>query len=164
MELYLVRHGIAAERKPGLKDQDRSLTPKGRKKAECVAKRLKALGVRFDLILSSPLLRARQTAEILAEEVPYQGKVSCSDLLRPGSDLLVILKELQKYSKAHTRVALVGHEPDLSFLASLLISGKPGLGLEIKKVAVCQLQIDRFTSLPCATLVWLCPPKVFGAD
>lgn len=69
MELYLIRHGIAAERGTYPKDEERPLTEKGRAKTQKVAQRLYALGLRFDFILTSPLVRARQTAEILKKLV-----------------------------------------------------------------------------------------------
>jgi phosphohistidine phosphatase len=160
MELYLLRHGLAVERTVGLKDRERTLTPKGRKKTAALAARLKALKISFDLILASPFVRARETAEMVAAKTKPKGALALSGHLMPGGNLKLVLKELQD-NAGKKSVLLVGHEPDLSQLVSLLVTGKAGLKLDLKKGGLCKLDIEDFSSLPCATLLWLAPSKLF---
>ncbi len=161
MELYVLRHGIAVERTVGIKDRERALTPKGRKKTEGLAARLKALEVSFDWIVASPFVRARETAEIMAAKMSYKGELAFIGHLLPGGNLKLVIKELQN-NAGKKSVLLVGHEPDLSQLISILVTGKPGLRLELKKGGLCKLAIENMFSMPCAALVWLAPPKLLG--
>ncbi len=161
MELYVLRHGLAVERTVGLKDRERTLTPKGKQRTAALANHLKALKISFDWILASPFVRARETAEIMAERMNYKGELAFSGHLLPGGSPRMVFKELQDNS-AKESVLLVGHEPDLSQLISMLVTGKLGLRLEMKKGGLCKLEIDDLASLPCATMVWLAPPKLLG--
>src|SRR5262245_58322527 len=121
MELYILRHGIAVERgSRGFEiDRQRPLTKEGEEKMMQTAKALLAMGLRFDLILSSRLVRARQTAEIVADELGEE--ITFSDHLAPGANALDLIHEINR--KKPKRALLVGHEPDLSQLVSVMISG-----------------------------------------
>ena len=115
MDIYFIRHGIAADPSEYEYDRDRPLTAKGREKTEQVAEKIRRIGVTFDLILTSPLVRAKQTAQILLE-------VGLTDLveefipLSPGGNLQEFLQTWSEsdYGKTEGAIALVGHQPDLT--------------------------------------------------
>src|ERR1035438_494590 len=125
MNLYILRHGIAVE--PGTrgyeKDADRPLTPEGERKLSQIAEAMEALDLTFDLILSSPYLRARQTAEIVAEALKARKRLEFSDSLAPGGSTMKLVELLNCLTPPPQNVLLVGHEPYLSGLVSLLASG-----------------------------------------
>jgi phosphohistidine phosphatase len=125
MELYLIRHGIAEERSPDLEDEKRELTAKGQDKTQKVAKRLYELGLRFELILTSPLARARQTAEIL-QTCGLSSQIEESSHLSPEGNFHLWLNWLEQKHMliTDTQLALVGHEPDLGQWAEIMIWGK----------------------------------------
>jgi phosphohistidine phosphatase len=157
MELYILRHGIAVERgTPGYKkDSDRPLTPEGEEKMRQIADAMRGMDLKFDVILSSPYTRAEQTANIVAGELDEE--VSYSDYLAPGSNALELIGEIN--DERPQRVLLVGHEPDLSSLISVLITGGSEAGIELKKGGLCKLTTDKLVFGQCATLNWLLTPK-----
>jgi phosphohistidine phosphatase len=121
-ELYLVRHAIAVDRgMPGLPDDARPLTPKGRKRMQQIAKGLRRLGLRPDRILTSPLPRALETAEIVADALGLADRLECIDMLRPDRDTPVIRDWI--LTRTDDRLMLVGHNPGLSELQGLLVAG-----------------------------------------
>lgn len=142
MELYFIRHGIAVERDGALPDPERPLTEKGRQKTTKVAQRFSEIGVRFDLILSSPLLRAKQTAEILLE-ANLSSQVQEFSALAPGGDMQQWLKWWEKsdYHQDKSCLALVGHEPDLGNWAQMLLWDKIEDKLVLKKGGVLALEL-----------------------
>jgi phosphohistidine phosphatase len=122
MRLYFLRHGIAEERSPSGSDFDRRLTDEGIREMETVAQGLHKLGLRFDAILTSPLVRARQTAAIVARELNVEDVLREERGLASGAGLGDLQDVLESQpSKAH--VLLVGHEPDFSGFVSRLIGG-----------------------------------------
>jgi phosphohistidine phosphatase len=157
MEIYILRHGIAVERgtRGYKKDSDRPLTKEGEEKMLEIAKTLLEMDLKFDLILSSPLVRAQQTAAIVADELGEE--VTYSDFLSPGADARELIAELN--DEKPQQVLLVGHEPDLSQLISLLISGGGNAAIELKKGGLCKLTSEKLTFGQCATLNWLLTPK-----
>jgi phosphohistidine phosphatase len=161
MNLYLLRHGIAVE--PGTpgyaKDADRPLTPEGGRKLRHVAGAMAALELSFDLILSSPYLRARQTAEIVAEALKARKRLELSDSLAPGGSAKKLVELLNHLQPPPEHVLLVGHEPYLSGLISLLVSGDASLAVVMKKGGMCKLSIESLKPGRCATLEWLLTPK-----
>ena len=164
MNLYLLRHGLAVEQTiPSFKlDSDRPLTAEGRKKTARLATFLRRLEISFDLILTSPYVRARQTAEIVAEKLGTPKALELSKYLAPGSALKPLIDELNHRRHPMNYVLLVGHEPDLSRLTSILVTGKPGLALEMKKGGLCKLEIATLRPGRCATLQWLLTPKLYS--
>lgn len=132
-ELLLLRHGIAEERAPGLEETQRALTPHGRERTARVLERLVALGLTGDALVTSPLRRALQTAE-LAVQAGLAERLECSDDLAPGADPLPLL------ARAERRLILVGHEPDLSDLAAALC-GAPAGCLRLRKAGVILLEL-----------------------
>jgi len=161
MELFILRHGIAVARgTKGYKmDSERPLTKEGVEKTGRIAEAMLEMDIQFDLILSSPLVRARETAKIDAGEL--RADVSLTDLLAPGADPAELVSELNR--KKPKSVLLVGHEPDLSRLISALISGHPDAGIELKKGGLCKLTADQLTLGRSATLNWLLTPKQLRA-
>jgi phosphohistidine phosphatase len=161
MKLCFLRHGIAIERgTPGMRDDERPLTEEGCDKTRQVAAALETLRVKFDLILSSPNRRARQTAEIVAAVLDAKKVVRFSDHLAPGGSLQGLVNELNRENAGHQDVLLVGHEPDFSQHIAVLTSGKPALQLEMKKAGLCRLEVASLRAGRCATLEWLLPPKL----
>ena len=157
MELYILRHGIAVERgTPGYKkDSDRPLTPEGEEKMRQIADAMRGMDLKFDLILSSPYARAEQTAKIVAGELDED--VSYSDYLVPGGNALELIGEIN--DERPQRVLLVGHEPDLSSLISVLVTGGSDAGIELKKGGLCRLTTEKLVFGKCARLNWLLTPK-----
>ncbi len=159
MNLYLVRHAIAEEESPSVEDRQRELTDKGAKKMRLIAKGLLTLGVEFDFILASPYVRAQQTAEILADVFKMKKQVATSENLTPASDPNLLLAEInEKYTV--DSLAIVGHEPYLSTLVSLLTAGGSPIEMTFKKGGVCWLSIDDLRHARQATLEWLLTPGV----
>ena len=161
MNLYILRHGLAAERAASrhAKDSDRPLTPKGKRKLWRTVRTMEGLGIRFDLILSSPYLRARQTAEIVAEGFGAEKHLRLSDALEPDGDVEKLIELLDSIRPAPEDVLLVGHEPYLSGLVSLLVTGQSGLSMALKKGGLCRLSVESLDPGRCASLEWLLTPK-----
>ena len=161
MELYLIRHGIAEEQRFNIKDEERQLTPEGRQKTEKVAQRLGKLGLHFDLILTSPLVRARQTAEILIA-AKLSSELEESSYLIPEGDIYSWLAgwlEPKNYSPQN-HLALVGHEPCLSEWAEILLWGEVKARLVLKKAGMIGIKLPETGSpLGRSQMFWLTPPK-----
>jgi phosphohistidine phosphatase len=161
MNLYIIRHAIAVDE--GLPeygdDSQRPLTDKGKKKMRQIAKGLRTLGVDFDLVLSSPYLRAKETAEILADVFKVKEDVALSDNLTPMGDPDLLISEMNEKYRANS-VALVGHEPQLTSLIGLLVSENAGMDISLKKGGVCRLSVDDLHHIRKATLEWLITPGI----
>ncbi len=159
MELYLIRHGLAGQHGDYPNDDDRPLTQEGKRKTEHVAKRLLALGLQFDLILTSPLMRARQTAEIF--KATHLGvALEVAGYLAPGGDLQSWHTWLEAWRTPGKTLALVGHEPDLSGWAELLIWGEVRDRIILKKAGAIGLVLpDTGSAISNSQLFWLTPPK-----
>jgi len=161
MNLYVIRHAIAVDEGTSEyeSDSERPLTDKGRKKMRQIAKALRNLGVEFDLILSSPYVRARETAEILADVFKMKKKLDFSDNLIPmGNPELLITEVNEKYSV--NSLAVVGHEPHLSTLVGLLVAENAKIDVTLKKGGVCYLSADDLHQEHRATLEWLLTPGI----
>ena len=158
MEIYILRHGIAVERgTPGYKkDSERPLTKEGEDKMHQIAEAMLGMELKFDLILSSPYIRAAQTAQIVANELDEE--VTFTDALIPDGNPLDLIAEIN--DEKPQRLLLVGHEPDLSRLASVLITGGSDAVIELKKGGLCKLTSDKLTFGQCATLNWLLTPRL----
>jgi phosphohistidine phosphatase len=158
LELYLIRHGIAAERSDDYPDDSkRPLTNNGIARVRREAKALEALGVSFDQIVSSPLTRTKQTAEILAETMKSKPPIATSDALAPAGTPSAVVQELVKYARK-ARVAVVGHEPNLGELAAKLIGAR--IPIEFKKGAICRIDFEVLPPKGVGQLRWFMPPKV----
>jgi len=161
MKIHILRHGIAVVRDDldSKNDAARRLTPKGKRQLRQTAAALKKMGLRFDLILSSPYLRAKQTAEIVAESLKLKKRLKFSGALAPDGRPEDLVRELSESKPAPENVLLVGHEPYLSSLISLLTTGGLNLAMDFKKGGLCKLEIEKLNHGQCATLVWLLTPK-----
>ncbi len=161
MDLYILRHGIAVE--PGTpgydRDAERPLTPKGERKLWRITEAMSALELSFSLILSSPYTRARQTAEIVAEAFDARKKLQFSDTLTPSGSGKKLVELLSSLKPSPESVLLVGHEPYLSELISLLVSGDSSVSVLMKKGGLCKLSAESLKPGRCAALEWLLTPR-----
>ena len=158
LELYLIRHGVAAERGEEFPDDSkRPLTSEGIARLRKEAKAIEGLGVGFDQILSSPLLRARQTADVFAEELKAKPPIANTDALTPAGSPGAVIQELSKHMRK-ARIALVGHEPNMGELAAFLIGAK--VPLPFKKGAICRIDFSVFPPKGKGELCWFVTPKM----
>jgi phosphohistidine phosphatase len=161
MNLYVLRHGLAIERgTPGYaKDSDRPLTPKGERKLWQVTEAMHALDLTFDVILTSPYVRARQTAEIVAEAFDARKKLEEVEHLTPDGSFKKLVEYLNDHKPVPASVLLVGHDPHLSELISLLVSGDSHASILMKKGGLCKLSAEALQPGRCSILEWLLTPK-----
>lgn len=159
MDLFFLRHGKAFDRSPKFRpDSIRPLTPEGEEEMRKVARGIKRLDIEFDVILTSPYLRASRTAEIFHEVVKC-GKLHTTEAMTPDAEPAAIVHEIEeKYSKAES-IVVVGHEPHMSTLMSLLLSGRTDLSIDFKKAGFAKFCIDHLKAGRCACLKWLMTPK-----
>jgi phosphohistidine phosphatase len=157
-ELYLIRHGVAAERGENYPDDTkRPLTNEGVQKLRKEAKAFVELDIVFDVILTSPLVRTRQTAEIVAAAFRNAPPIVNMASLAPGSSHNAIIEELSKQHRRH-RIALVGHEPGIGELAGRLIGVRRPL--EFKKGAVCRIDVTALPPTGSGQLRWFLTPRI----
>lgn len=161
MNLYIIRHAIAIDEGTPEYEQDseRPLTDKGKKKMRQIAKGLRTLGADFDLILASPYVRAKETAEILADVFKVKTDIAFSDNLIPMGDPDLLIAEMNEKYSANS-IALIGHEPHLTALISLLIADNTGVDITLKKGGVCRLSADDLHHTRKAALEWLLTPGI----
>jgi phosphohistidine phosphatase len=159
-ELLIVRHGIAVEPGTvGIADAERPLTPKGVKRMRQVAEGLFKLDLKLDRIVTSPLPRARQTAEIVAEALDALELVEVSNVLQAGTAAATIERWLRERSEE--RLMIVGHNPTLSDLVSLLVLGSTQPEIcDLKKGAVAALT-GTGTTKNLFDVNWIAPPRLF---
>jgi phosphohistidine phosphatase len=159
MEIHLLRHGIAEERAAhGGPDDERALTAEGRRKVRSVAKAMRAMRLSFDVIFSSPLVRALQTAEIVAESLRLKRRLQLTEHLGSGATTEKQIAWLKSLRPAPGSVLLVGHEPNFSELTSRLLTGHERLAINFKKAGFCKVTAER-PGAELATLEWLLTPK-----
>jgi phosphohistidine phosphatase len=158
-DLYLLRHGIAVDPgAPGMRDLDRPLTPKGEKRIKQIARCLARLDLKLERIATSPLLRARATAEIVARELGLRHLVETSDVLAVGSSADAIDEWLRE--RHEERLLLVGHNPTLSDLIALLVAGSDrALVCDLKKGGIAALTRLGSTSTRF-TIDWIATPRL----
>ncbi len=160
-EFYILRHGIAVERgMAGISDDaKRPLTPEGKQKMRQIAEGLGRLGVALDWIVSSPLVRTVETAEILAESLGDSVPMDFAEALRPGGSPEALITFLAKRPN-RKRVMVVGHEPDLGEMAARLIGAGRHANLGFKKGGCCLITFDEFPPKSPGRLVWWLTPRV----
>lgn len=160
-ELYILRHGIAVEPgTPGIPDDERPLTARGQKRMHEIAHGLRRLDLKLDRILTSPLPRARETAEIVADVLDAENQVETAEILTAGSDVASI--ETWVRERAENRIMLVGHNPSLSDLITLLVLGKrkPGPPIcDLKKGGIAALEPSG-SSPDRYDLLWIATPRL----
>ena len=157
-ELYLIRHGIAEERGDGWPDdRKRPLTNAGLSRLRREASGLARLGAGFDVVLTSPLVRTRQTAEAIASQFDPRPPIVAVESLSPEGNYQAMLTDLEKQSR-RSRIALVGHEPGIGeFAARLAGSRRP---LVFKKGAVCRIDLETLLPTGRGSLRWFLTPKI----
>jgi len=157
-ELYLIRHGIAEARGDAWPDDTkRPLSGDGMDRLKKEARGLARLDVSFDVILTSPLVRTRQTAEIVASALDSRPPIVNVDSLAPGGTYAGLVADLEKHGRKHA-IALVGHEPGIGELAARLIGSRHPV--EFKKGGVCRIDLDEVPPSGPGDLRWMLTPKI----
>lgn len=165
MKLILFRHGIAIDREEFIKkkkdDDLRPLTEKGRERTMIMAKALKSWLPEIDMVTSSPLVRAHQTAEIICETYK-KSQIHESVELSPASPPMAYAQWLKLYAKTAQTIIAVGHEPQMSVFASWCLSGQTQSFIELKKSGIICLELASFEEIGPRTvnLLWAIPPKL----
>ena len=158
VELYLIRHGVAAERGDAYPDDTkRPLTSAGIQKLRKEAKALVDLDISFDVILTSPLVRTRQTAEAVAAAYRNAPPIVNVPALAPGGAHNAIIDELSKQHRRR-RIAIVGHEPGIGEFAARLIGLRRAL--EFKKGAICRIDVAALPPAGPGALRWFLSPRI----
>ena len=157
MEIYLLRHGIAEDRAEG-GDGARALTEEGRKKLRRVLDTAAKAGVEVSLVLSSPLKRAIQTAEIGAQALGYKKKIIQIEALRPESSPQSLWEEIRE-RREETAILAAGHEPMMSAAVAFLL-GTPTLQVDMKKAALVCITLDGLNANPQGVLRWMLIPRL----
>ncbi|MCX7978445.1 MAG: histidine phosphatase family protein [Bdellovibrionaceae bacterium] len=166
MELVLIRHATAEDRaefaRKNREDYLRPLVPKGRKRMEEVCKELFRLIPEVKLIVTSPFVRARQTAEIVQKTFKGSQILEAAELV-PHAPPTAFLRWLVAHGRNHDRIFAVGHEPQLSIFASYLLTGTQESFLDLKKSGVLILEVESFVDLKPGNveLKALIPPRVW---
>ena len=157
MDLLVLRHGEAGRSSLSPGDSKRSLTAEGRQEVADLTNGIKALDVKLDCVFSSPLLRAKQTAEIVAKSLKYKGKIEDLDSLKPEGNKLEFYSVLSKL-KQDSVILVVGHEPYLSELIGEAIS-QSGCRINLKKAGLARIKITSTLPKIKGELRWLLTPK-----
>lgn len=158
MDLFLLRHGKAEASRSTSSGDNKHLTKKAIRKMEAAAEGLKRLKVDPELILASPLVRTKETAQIVAEVLKVEN-VRVSKHLGTGADLRALVEEINASFADIKRILLVGHEPGLCRLISVLASGETELRIAMKKGAICKLTVGELRLGRCASIDWLMDRK-----
>jgi phosphohistidine phosphatase len=159
IELYLIRHGVAAQRGDAFPDDTkRPLTSRGITRLRKEARALAKLGVSFDQIVTSPLVRARQTADAFAQALNPHPPLAICDALAPGGTAVAVIEDLGRFER-RARVALVGHEPNMGELAARLLGTRRPI--EFKKGAICRIDVAALPPTRPGVLRWFVTPKMF---
>lgn len=158
MELYLLRHGIAEDGRPGQRDADRALVPEGEEKLRDILRVARQSGVSPTMILSSPYRRARQTAEIAAREFRFEGQIIETDALTPMGRPDEVWHELRLH-RNQPSVLLATHEPLTGQLAGYLLRS-PSLLIDVKKGSLIRIDLEYLGSEPRGVLRWMLTPKL----
>jgi phosphohistidine phosphatase len=160
-ELYLIRHAIAAERGDAWPDDTkRPLTDEGIERMRKAVRGLARLGVAIDIVLTSPLVRTRQTAEIVAAGLDPRPHLVNVESLAPGGSPAAAIGDLEKHARK-ARIAIVGHEPGIGELAARLIGSRHAV--PFKKGAVCRIDLDTLPSGGPGELRWFLTPRILRA-
>ncbi|MCA1826280.1 MAG: phosphohistidine phosphatase SixA [Myxococcales bacterium] len=162
IRIYLVRHGIAVDHadRGELPDDDRPLTGKGRRRFRRAARAFARLGEQVDFIFTSPLIRAAQTAEILAGAL-RASEVGVVEELRPEGAVGKLLAEVGRRVKDEQGVALVGHDPQMSQLVAVVgdVSKTDQERIDFRKGAIVRIDVGELPSARPAQPRWWLKPK-----
>ncbi|HSY11015.1 MAG TPA: phosphohistidine phosphatase SixA [Verrucomicrobiae bacterium] len=156
MQIFFLRHANAGEPKLNpAKDEKRPLDKLGIEQSHDVGRALAALNITVDVILSSPLKRAMQTASVVANEIDHEEKVLTDNALRPGATYEQFQDLLRRYSRKDA-IMVVGHNPTMTEFLSKMVGAAPGT-LEMKKGAIARVEKE---GRRAAVLKWCMPPKL----
>ena len=158
MQIYLLRHGLAEDARPGHPDAERPLTGEGRDRLRRVLKRARTAELDPSAILSSPYRRAMETAAVAAEVLAFKGEIVPTHALEPESSPLDALQEIRN-PKNERAILLASHEPLMSSLAAFLLDS-PALRVDMKKATLVRIDCDRFGPKAAAVLKWMLTPGV----
>ena len=159
-ELCIMRHGIAEDRAAhGGNDAGRALTPEGRERMRLIARGLAAAGFAPDWVVSSPYVRAAETAEIVAASCAGSVPLDRCDALEPGGALSKFLAFLGRHPQRR-RVLAVGHEPGLSEWSAALMGAGPHANLAFKKGGCCLISFEESPPKPPGRLLWWLTPRL----
>ena len=157
MILYIVRHAIAEAQ--GVTDAERELTKEGIERMEKAAAGLRSLGIAPEIILTSPYVRARQTAEILVDAFGSKPSLKVTPALVPHGNRAELYREILKQDGIG-EIMLVGHQPSLGKIAGEIAWGSAEHALDLKKGGACAIELDKITAPPRGILLWLMPPAI----
>jgi phosphohistidine phosphatase len=158
MEIYILRHGIAQDGRPGHPDSERALTPEGRTRLRAVLRRAREAGAAPSLVLSSPYRRALQTAEEAVEVLGCRNVIEQVPALEPDGSAGKVWDEIRAH-RQEPAVLLSGHEPLLSIVVAYLL-GAPALLVDMKKAALVRVDCDSFGPQPHGVLKWMLTPRL----
>jgi phosphohistidine phosphatase len=157
-EIYFIRHGLAEERGEAWPDDaKRPLTDEGMSRMRKAVRGLSRMGVSIDVVLTSPLVRTRQTAEIVAAGLDPRPSLVNLESLAPAGSYAAVLADLEKHARKN-RIALVGHEPMIGEIAARVIGSRHPI--EFKKGAVCRIDVEVLPPTGPGELRWLMTPKI----
>lgn len=160
LDLFVLRHGEAGSKiDDPEKDEARPLTREGRQEMEIIARSLTGLGVQIDLVASSPLPRALQTAEIVSRRFKKLNTLEQWEELKPQSEPDALYRRLSR-QKRTSGLLIVGHEPMLSSVIGEIISGNAGVNLVLKKAGLAKVEILGFRPKITGELRWLLTPRL----
>jgi phosphohistidine phosphatase len=157
MDLFVLRHGKAEPSSDGSDDSKRALTGDGKKEIRKVGKWMRRKKFRFDVIATSPLTRASETAEIIARVLGQKKRLAVWEELAPGGDVDTICYRAAQYGE-DAAVLLTGHEPLLSMLVSRIIAGDDTASLILAKGGLAKIRNYSFDKRPSGDLQWLLTP------
>lgn len=158
MFVYILRHAIAVQRgTTAYPNDDRPLTDDGKEKMRKAARGIAKIIGKVDVILTSPLVRALDTAKIAAEVLGAEHEIEVCKELLPGASAKRLILYLAKY-KNLDHIMIVGHEPDLGYLASALLGSEQSI-IEFKKGALCCIELSSLPPRGAGTLLWHLQPK-----
>jgi phosphohistidine phosphatase len=160
MFVYVLRHGIAEEARPGDPDAARALTVEGRKKLAAVLERAKKAGAAPTVILSSPYVRAKQTARMAAQTFDCEGSVVETSALVPSGSPETVWDEVSEY-RSEEQLIVVGHEPLLGELVSYLLDS-PSLRVDMRKATMVAISLGGLRGAPRGVLQWMVTPRLAG--
>jgi phosphohistidine phosphatase len=157
-QIYLIRHGLAEERGDAWPDDaKRPLTPQGMSRLRRAGRALARLGVPVDVVLTSPLVRTRQTAELLAAPFAPRPPIVNADALAPGGTPAAVAAEIARHPRRRN-IFIVGHEPSLGELAQWLLGTRNPV--EFKKGGICRIDCQDGPHRGAGALRWMLTPKI----
>jgi phosphohistidine phosphatase len=161
MRIHLLRHGTAEDAPPGGSDAERKLTAAGREEIRRALECVRKAKIAPSLILSSPYVRAIETAEIAAASVGYHGTIVRTDALVPSGSPERVWDEIRGRQN-ETEILMAGHEPLMSQLAAYLLDS-PALQVQMRKATLVRIDVERFTGSPRGVLKWMLPPDIWAS-